>query len=84
MGKIGKKTKKFVKKHLKTVIKNRRKFKSIRDSDKRKHGGGNNGEEHLTELSFFTPRFSSEMLIVHFSELMFIIFSINVLFTFLK
>ncbi|XXG77452.1 hypothetical protein AAC387_Pa08g1599 [Persea americana] len=50
MGKLGKKARKFSKKHLQSVLKQRRKFKSMRDSFKRKNSLRNEGdsdEEHV-------------------------------------
>ncbi|KAL5977042.1 hypothetical protein ACLOJK_021380 [Asimina triloba] len=50
MGKLGKKARKFAKKHLQSVLKNRRRFKSVRDSFKRRNASRNEtgaDEDHM-------------------------------------
>ncbi|KAG9439500.1 hypothetical protein H6P81_019665 [Aristolochia fimbriata] len=49
MGKLGKKARKFARKNLQSVLKKRRKFKSMRDSFKRKSSGrlGETSEDHV-------------------------------------
>ncbi|KAK1262532.1 hypothetical protein QJS04_geneDACA021659 [Acorus gramineus] len=46
MGKLGKKARKFAKKHLQTVLKKRRKIKSARDSKRRRTSRDESAEDH--------------------------------------
>lgn len=63
MGKLGKKARKFAKNHLQSVLKNRRKFKSMRDSFKRKNisrDEGDSDEEHVKATTDHVSRRDSE------------------------